>query len=802
MGHNIVSHLCKARSEPCMLTWCALLVLTAALITPENHPKPSDMPTAAPEPVPPATTTKSYEEIILVLKSLPAKKLKGTRLEVNSEFFGTEWAASDDCKEPRCVGIVDKWKTQNAVLMVKWDGWSTNRQTPLDSLDTDADNMSLKLKLLPYANGDAPPEFVEDDEQPAVGARGGGGRGMPRLIDRAREDEDEDETTQEAEVDCHGQIWSAAEPEGVATDARTMPRTKPSLNRGDRTTDTIDKLFNLLLPQAWVEDTIKYTNHNLDEHDAAHLKIGKGDLLRWWGYALSLSLNTGTPTEKMWSHEPIAESVLPPPRMGRHGMSKNRWKAIRSALAFGPSDDASFDRDEWCFVDPMVTAFNEQMADVVNPGWLLCVDETMSAWRGKQGKRDSKKCPKLSWVPRKPEPLGTELKTAGCALSGMIITVEICKGKETHKDLEFFKEKSRFDASEYGHTTATTLRLIKPWFGTQRVLGGDSWFASVKTAEACAERGIYFVGDVKTATRRFCGAALNEATGPESGAWATYTSELTLGGGKTMPIYSVSHRRGESVHKFVATCGTTLKGSAHLATFEDEEDRVYASDDTKYELTRKCPRILNDWTLAQPCIDRHNRYRQFILGMEKRLITNNFSLRLATTLMGMLFTNAFFAHRHFNSELADFKEEMGKLAYRLMHNPHAPEPVLPPTPQTRTAGSPNSPPDASHPLMQLSKFNVQHGIIKKTAALRCVVCNKKTSWYCTACTEGPHSIVPVCPCTTRGSGRGGAGCREHACEAFHCQHPNFRKSQSKKRTKRARRDEHEPIFAGESEDED
>ena len=142
-------------------------------------------------------------------------------------------------------------------------------------------------------------------------------------------------------------------------------------------------------------------------------------------------------------------------------MSKNRWKAVRSALAFGPSDDASFDRDEWCFIDPMVTAFNEQMADVVNPGWLLCVDETMSAWRGKQGKRDSKKCPKLSWVPRKPEPLGTELKTAGCALSGMIITIEICKGKETHKDLEFFKEKSRFDGSEYGHTTAT-IRVSLP----------------------------------------------------------------------------------------------------------------------------------------------------------------------------------------------------------------------------------------------------------------------------------------------------------------------------------------------------
>ena len=44
-----------------------------------------------------------------------------------------------------------------------------------------------------------------------------------------------------AEVDCHGQIWKAAEPEGVATDARTLPRTKPSLNRVtcDLTTDTI-----------------------------------------------------------------------------------------------------------------------------------------------------------------------------------------------------------------------------------------------------------------------------------------------------------------------------------------------------------------------------------------------------------------------------------------------------------------------------------------------------------------------------------------------------------------------------------
>ena len=465
----------------------------------------------------------------------------------------------------------------------------------------------------------------------------------------------------------------------------------------------------------------------------------------------------------------------------------------------------TLDRDDWCFIQPMVDAFNKHMADIVNPGWLLCVDETMSAWRGQQGKRDRKKCPKLSWVPRKPEPLGTELKTAGCALSGMILSMEICKGKETHEGLEFFKQKSRFDGAQFGHTTATTLRLIKPWFGTQRVLGGDSWFASVKTAEACAEKGVYFVGDVKTATRRFCGGALEEATGPESGAWATFTSTLELGGDKTVPIFSVSHRRGETVHKFISTCGTTIRGSAHMATFEDEEDRVYAADDVEYELTRKCPQILNDYTLAQPCIDRHNRYRQFILGMEKRLITNNFSQRLATTLIGMLFTNVFFAHRHFNCELADFKEELGKLAFRLMHNPHVPDPAPPPAPQTRTAGSPGTPPagDGSHPLRQISKFNQEHNISKKTAALRCICCGKKTAWYCTACTDGANSIVPVCPSVTRGGGKGGKGCKEHSCEGYHCMHPGFRHSKRGRQTKRARLDNpDDPILEGDSDDDE
>ena len=50
--------------------------------------------------------------------------------------------------------------------------------------------------------------------------------------------------------------------------------------------------------------------------------------------------------------------------------------------------------------------------------------------------------------------------------------------------------------------------------------------------------GLHFIGDLKTGTRRFCMDALKDATPPENGAWATFTSTLTLGGDSTIPIYA------------------------------------------------------------------------------------------------------------------------------------------------------------------------------------------------------------------------------------------------------------------------
>ena len=61
---------------------------------------------------------QSYDEIIRIIKSLPS--VKGVRLEVRMALFGVEWGRQPG--EATCVGIVDRWKTKNKMLMIKWEG--------------------------------------------------------------------------------------------------------------------------------------------------------------------------------------------------------------------------------------------------------------------------------------------------------------------------------------------------------------------------------------------------------------------------------------------------------------------------------------------------------------------------------------------------------------------------------------------------------------------------------------------------------------------------------------------------------
>jgi hypothetical protein len=127
----------------------------------------------------------------------------------------------------------------------------------------------------------------------------------------------------------------------------------------------------------------------------------------------------------------------------------------------------------------------------------------MIAWTGQSGPGG---IPHLSYVKRKPQPLGAELKTVCDGSSGVCLYAEMQEGKERMQRLKY--------CIDHGATTACTLRMIskmglnetnldddkKP----QRVVVADSWFASRKTAIALKDLlGLHLTGPIKTATRGF-----------------------------------------------------------------------------------------------------------------------------------------------------------------------------------------------------------------------------------------------------------------------------------------------------------
>eukprot|EP00965_Chrysotila_dentata_P205445 6182964-Pleurochrysis_carterae.AAC.1 len=73
----------------------------------------------------------------------------------------------------------------------------------------------------------------------------------------------------------------------------------------------------------------------------------------------------------------------------------------------------------------------------VSPSWLIIIDEFMLKWVGVG-------MPGLMVVPRKPTPMGLELHTMCCAVSGILTNVELCEGKERLELKQYVGEPTEF----------------------------------------------------------------------------------------------------------------------------------------------------------------------------------------------------------------------------------------------------------------------------------------------------------------------------------------------------------------------
>ena len=159
-----------------------------------------------------------------------------------------------------------------------------------------------------------------------------------------------------------------------------------------------------------------------------------------------------------------------------------RIEKILHFLQFSHNED----KDEQIL--ELICAVNAQFKEGLTAGDVLVIDESMvkSFHRNLKGKMK---------IIRKPCPIGNEYKTLCDGRSYVVLHIELYEGKEYMKDKEH--------VTEYGATTATTLRLTDYWKNTGRIVVGDSWFGSVKTAVQLMHKGLYSNLLVKTAHKNY-----------------------------------------------------------------------------------------------------------------------------------------------------------------------------------------------------------------------------------------------------------------------------------------------------------
>ena len=80
--------------------------------------------------------------------------------------------------------------------------------------------------------------------------------------------------------------------------------------------------------------------------------------------------------------------------------------------------------DKFCFVWRLIDAWNENMNEKFQPGWITCLDESMSAWTNKFT------CPGFMFVPQTTWPFRNEYHTICCGLSGILFSLELVEGKD------------------------------------------------------------------------------------------------------------------------------------------------------------------------------------------------------------------------------------------------------------------------------------------------------------------------------------------------------------------------------------
>ena len=377
--------------------------------------------------------------------------------------------------------------------------------------------------------------------------------------------------------------------------------------------------FSWMFPAGHLNDIVNGTNERLTRHGMKGTTAG--EVLKFFGILILMSRFEFSDRRSLWARNSPSK-FIPLPAMGAI-MTRSRFEDLKRHLSFsGVGEDAVNVTNRWNLVSGFVKALNEHFQFHIRPSHAICIDESMSRWYGLGGDWIDVGLPHYVALDRKPES-GCELKTAACGKSGMVLNMEITLSAEETREKAY--------EGTVGHGTAVTLRLTEPWFHTNRIICGDSYFASVEAAKYLLEKGLKFIGVVKTATREYPMKYLSNQEMQSRGQHISMVSQLD-NGQELMAVMWLDRER----RYFVSSTGTTNLGTP----FYRERWRKRNGKTTLESEETDIPEVCQEYFKTCAAIDEHNRCRQDELKLEKKIEVKDWSWRVNTTLLSIAIVNA------------------------------------------------------------------------------------------------------------------------------------------------------------------
>jgi len=318
-------------------------------------------------------------------------------------------------------------------------------------------------------------------------------------------------------------------------------------------------------------------------------------------------------------------------------------------------------KDPWWQFSDAVDNFNSIRGKKLYKSTWAVIDESMSSWRPRTTKLGG--LPNLSHVPRKPEPLGTEFKCTADPKSGCLLALEIQRGKEGNKNLQF--------NNEIGNTAGGTTRLMNITNSDGNCIGvkGDAWFGSVRSCTSLMQKGYESILQIKQQASLFPKDIINEALKNAPGG-----VHISLSGSfNNVDLIATGYRYSRKTILFfimTANAGSCLHGIPYDMKYTDPYGNLCIRNVDR-------PDFISRFFADSNTIDSHNHVRQSELGLEKKWHTKDPYFSLNTSLIGMCVADAWklpTLHRIINNkkdsnedQRMGIKKFAGSLALQLLN---------------------------------------------------------------------------------------------------------------------------------------